>query len=280
LILAGRVAGHSRLCIALPHSVLDGIGGICFPYVNKETQEMSENANGPGFSFIFAIVAAAIGWLFTSAASELKDLRLVEYSIAYEPAPAGRVANVRFHNRSAFQPLDVGKFGFECRSSNQESDCFANLPNKNRKAEFFRIGTITLSSQPQRLAPHLMQVDARIPPRSSIGYRFGLNHPGAKLNIQYDLSSVDLAANNNIRVSVQEGRSIEGFVIANYVVILLGMLAAFVLAFVILFVIAILPSRKPKAGSNGGGNQEPGDQPESFIVEVRGEKIETTVTRK
>lgn len=183
--------------------------------------------------YVLAILVSVLGWLINSTISELKDLRLVEYQVTYQKQSGVSTATVILSNKSPSHPIVYGSFGFECRIPDTPAEpCFADLI-PNRKAEFVRVGNVTIASSPTQITPQHFQVDALIPPRSSIGYKFGLANSEATILPTFDLANTDLNDASNIRVSLSEGNTLEGFIMTNYLRILLWTAFVFCLPFLV-----------------------------------------------
>ncbi|WP_018388701.1 hypothetical protein [Ancylobacter sp. FA202] len=207
------------------------------------------DSNAP---YVLAIIAGALGWLLNSAVVELKNTRFIEYTISYSGGADDRQAIVRFINRSMSQPISVGRFGFQCLLPPGETGpCFRSRRGSGQAVEFVRSGAIWLRSTPQLVTDDIYTVDAVVPPRAQVAYRMGLVGINADVRVGYDLAGVDIAANGGSAVGVVFGRgpTLEGWVLENYLSMIIYSLIFVGLCFVAWIVIAFVSLQRGEAAA-------------------------------
>lgn len=202
--------------------------------------------------YILALLVGALGWLLNSAIAELKNTRYIEYTISYSGEGENREATVRLLNRSMSQPISAGAFVFQCLLKPGEAGpCFRALPGSGQTVEFVRSGSIWLRSDPRSDTPMITTVDAVVPPRAQVAYRMGLVGNNAEIRVGYDLAGVDLvaASGGSTAVIFVKGATIEGFVLENYLSIIIYSLILFGGLFALWTVIALIRfvTGQPKA---------------------------------
>ncbi|MDF2813201.1 MAG: hypothetical protein K0S56_4232 [Microvirga sp.] len=186
-----------------------------------------KDSNAP---YVLAILVGALSWLLNSAIAELRDTRFIEYTISYSGEGKTREATVRLQNRSMSQPISVGAFVFQCLlQPGQTGPCFRELPGSGQTVEFVRSGSIWLRSDPMPVTPTITTVNAVVPPRAQVAYRMGLVDNNAEIRVGYDLAGVSLATSggNSAAIIFVKGPTIEGFVLANYLKIIIYSLLFF-----------------------------------------------------
>lgn len=198
--------------------------------------------------YVLAILVGALSWLLNSAITELKNTRYIEYQVNYTGTGKTREATVTLSNRSMGQSINVGKFGFECLlPKGATGPCLRELPENRMKIMFMRSGTISLLTQPELITDDIVAVNAAIPPRAHVTYRLGLANDGAHIRVGYDLQGVNLAdAGVTAGAIFVEGPTVEGFVLQNYLKIIIVSIVLFILCFIVWIIISIFRSVSTK----------------------------------
>ncbi|PWW04037.1 hypothetical protein DFR52_101727 [Hoeflea marina] len=178
--------------------------------------------------YILSLLVAGLGWLINSSVAEFKALNLIEYELTRVEADykGSRQAyvNIDISNRSYSKALLSGAFTFICVEADRDS-CFghsggsADKPLDTDLITFQPLEGVGMKSR-TRVDGGVSQLsgDARIMPQSAVRYRVMVTRPDQEFLVllDYPATAVDASA-----LQFREGSSLEGWVVRNYLTILL-----------------------------------------------------------
>jgi hypothetical protein len=195
--------------------------------------------------YIIVLLIGIVGWMFNAALDTAKNLRVIEYRTV--AGMDGAVNTVTFYvaNRAMVSAINSGSFSFRCLpalgSSTPPAPCLAIMPSINANAQYLGSPGFGLP-EPIPTEDEGGSVKALIPPKSEVGFKFGLASKDAKLGFSYVLSPDDIAGDkSSVQVRVlttqpAESSTILGkldrltlFVIGNYFAVLVASMVALVL---------------------------------------------------
>ncbi|SOC83174.1 hypothetical protein SAMN05421890_1620 [Ensifer adhaerens] len=189
-----------------------------------------------GAPYAVAIAIGAIGWLVTTGVAELKQSNITEYSVHKRTVGGENYIDLDLHNRSMLKTVESGYFTFRCNNSVSD-DCFW----KDNPIAFTPLNGVTLNSELDRSGP-VYRATARLAPQSGIRYTVRTTAPSSDIIMFYEPADGDPKAVGNL--IFRQGSSMEGWLIENYLSILLYILMALIgilLVWVLASAAALLP---------------------------------------
>ncbi|RWX35214.1 hypothetical protein [Rhizobium leguminosarum] len=209
-----------------------------------------------------------VGWMFNAALDSAKDLRIIEVrTVAGMDGPANTVT-FYIANKSMVAAINSGRFSFRCPvpapgQGVAGASCLALMPSINANAQY--LGSKGFGGLPVPIDSNTegASVEALVPPKSEVGFRFGLASKDVTLGFSYVLNSDDLEGDKSsaqVRIITPETAQPSGwlgkldrialFVLGNYFTVLVAAmgLLGFLLAiyFAVSLVVALFGTREEK----------------------------------
>jgi hypothetical protein len=217
--------------------------------------------------YVLAALLGATGWIVNSAVVELKQLKLIEYTIADANKDGHPLKQVDIYNRSQSFTLLAGDFSFRCRGNMAET-CFGSNNSSGTPVELAPLEGISLPSDIHADATGAMPIykaRAQLAAQSAVRYSVSVKDSKSELLVLYEPGIANVSANNVLFRLGDD--SWEGWLIQNYLKWLIYTFRAIALLFfswclVSLFqlIAALWRPKKPEEGN--------AKQPEKIYVIV------------
>ncbi|MBY3352782.1 hypothetical protein [Rhizobium laguerreae] len=218
--------------------------------------------------YVIVLLIGIVGWMFNAALDTAKDLRVIEYRSVY--GTDGPINTVTFYvaNRSMVSAINSGSFSFRCpppasNSADPTPSCLADLPSIGSKAQYMGSGNFGLPD-PITVEGEGASVQALVPPKSEVGFKFGLTDKDVKLGFSYVLEPEDIEGDkSSLQIRILGPQSGKGntwlakldrltlFVLGNYFTVLvaslIGLLGILVIYFILALWVSVFGIRKEPA---------------------------------
>ncbi|MEH2699031.1 hypothetical protein DXU03_17890 [Rhizobium johnstonii] len=209
--------------------------------------------------YVIVLLIGIVGWMFNAALDTAKDLRIIEYRSVY--GTDGQVNTVTFYvaNRSMVSAINSGRFSFRCpppAADNKATapSCLTDIPSVSAKAQYLGSGNFGLP-EPITTENEGASVEALVPPKSEVGFKFGLANKDVKLGFSYVLDPEDITGDkSSVQVRILAPQAGQGttwlakldrltlFVLANYFTVLMASMICLGGILVIYFVASLFVS--------------------------------------
>jgi hypothetical protein len=195
--------------------------------------------------YVLALIVTAIGWYFARLATEVESTRAASYYV--EVNSEAKTATVHLTNVSRKEPLQNLEFSLVCRTP----PCFTEKPPGGAQGLYAHLVAVppvaTSATTMVRLEGDEVRIRTTLPAGGSVDFVSYLAQPGAELLFFYLPDS-----KNPTYLYLYSGRTLFGWIIRNYLRVLIGGFLGFGTILMLWLLVALFKyvTQKPKEDGN------------------------------
>jgi hypothetical protein len=201
--------------------------------------------------YVLVTALGATGWIVNTAVTDLKQLRLVEYEVRDDDSNGKLFKFVDVYNKSASFSLLEGDFHFYCESG-LEANCFGSNGRNGTPVSSSPLTGASLKTEVFSDS-NSFRAEARLLAQSATRFTVNVSDKKHRLAIFYVPKEGSEATAGN--VVFREGRSWEGWLIANYLTSLIWTFLALGVFFISWCTLAFWAFLFGKSGSDPAPKQ-------------------------